>query len=207
MLVLDAALVSAEQPPLEKRRDSVNSRHDFVSWIGAATDHGDLMLISTRRQPGIAFPSIGMDYRPGRDRTLDEGKKAVRRDILDALKANATGTAAILFGCNSNDGFVLGFSTACALFGAAHIGFVNLDSPRQKVSSWPDHCPAQFVQPGPGRLVAAQPEFSLQAEGADAVLLTGDEPHRQKPHSQRLARILEHGTSRQGCPPMTTPTS
>ena len=47
MLVLDAALVSAEQPPLEKRRDSVNSRHDFVSWIGAATDHGDLMLIST----------------------------------------------------------------------------------------------------------------------------------------------------------------
>src|ERR1035437_121768 len=179
MLVVDGALVSGEQPPLDKRGYIVIPPHAFVTWTRAATYHGDLMLISTRRQPGIAFPRIGMDYRPGRDRTLDEGKKAVRRDILDALKANATGTAAILFGCNSNDGFVLGFSTACALFGAAHIGFVNLDSPRQKVSSWPDHCPAQFVQPGPGRLVAAKPEFSLQAEGADAVLLTGDEPHRQ----------------------------
>ena len=120
MLVLDAALVSAEQPPLEKRRDSVNSRHDFVSWIGAATDHGDLMLISTRRQPGIAFPSIGMDYRPGRDRTLDEGKKAARRDILDALKANATGTAAILFGCNSNDGWSRFLDRVCPLRGRPH---------------------------------------------------------------------------------------
>ena len=53
MLLLDAALVSAEQPALEKRGDSVNPRHDFVGWIQTVADDGDLVLVASVRQPGI----------------------------------------------------------------------------------------------------------------------------------------------------------
>ena len=49
----------------------------------------------------------------------------------------------------------------------------------------------------PGCLVATQPKHPLQAQGTDAVLLAGDEPHRQEPHPQRLARPLEDGAGRQ----------
>src|SRR5271165_1354311 len=57
VLLLDAALVSAEKPPLEKRGDSVNPRHDFVGWIQTVADDGDLVLVASVRQPGIPAPS------------------------------------------------------------------------------------------------------------------------------------------------------
>src|SRR5450759_1910541 len=53
------------------------------------------------------------------------------------------------------------------------------------------------MQPGPGRLIAAQAEHPLQAQRADAVLLAGNEPHGEKPHPQRLARVLQHSSGRQ----------
>src|SRR5579864_9641063 len=120
------------------------------------------MSVASRRQPGIASPSVGMNCRPGRHRTLNEGKKAVCGDILDAPKADAAGATAILLGCDRDDGLVIGFSPSRALFRAADISFINLDSPGQKVPSGPDHRPAQLVQPRPGGLVAAKPQHPLQ---------------------------------------------
>ena len=67
----------------------------------------------------------------------------------------------------------------------------------EAIAARADHRPAQLVQPGPGRLVAAQTEHPLQAQRADAVLLAGDEPHGEKPHPQRLARVLQHRSGRQ----------
>ena len=85
--MLDAALMSAEKPPLEKRGDSVNPRHDFVGWIQTVADDGDLVLVASVRQPGIPAPSVGVDCRPRRHDALHEGEKAIRRHILDAPKA------------------------------------------------------------------------------------------------------------------------
>lgn len=84
--------VSADQPPLEQRGDEVDARHDFVSRGGAA---GYLMLVPSRSQSGIAPPSIGVNNGPGIHGTLDEGKEAVRRDVLDSLEADATKPSAI----------------------------------------------------------------------------------------------------------------
>jgi hypothetical protein len=61
MLVLNATLMSTEQPPLEKRSNGVDSRHDHVNRIGTAVDDGDLVLVTGRRQPRIAPPSVGVD--------------------------------------------------------------------------------------------------------------------------------------------------
>jgi len=205
MLVLNAALVSTEQPPLEKRSNGVDSRHDIVGRLRAAADDGDLVAVAGRRQPGIAAPSVGVYLRPRRHGTLDEGEQAVRRHVLDAPKADSADAATTFFSRHRDNGLGLGFPSPLALFGAADIGFVDLDCARKAIPAGPDHRPAQLVEPSPSCLVAAQSEHPLQTQGADTVLLAGDEPQSQEPHPQRLACVLEHGAGRQRRAPMTTP--
>ena len=147
-----------------------------------------------------------MDHRPGRHGILDEGKKAVRGHVLNAPKADPADAATPLLGRHRDDGLCFGFPAPLSLFGAADIGFVNLDSAGEAIPTGPDHRSPQLVEPGPRRLVAAEPEHPLQTQGADAVFLTGDEPHRQEPHAQRLARPLKHGARRQGRLPLASPT-
>src|SRR5271166_5165781 len=207
VLLLDAALVSAEKPPLEKRGDSVNPRHDFVGWIQTVADDGDLVLVASVRQPGIPAPSVGVDCRPRRHDALHKGEKAIHRHILDAPKADPADGPTALFGGHGDNGLGFGAPTTLALFRASDVGFVDFYRPRETIPTRPDHRPPQLVQPSPGRLVAAKPQCPLQPERADAVLLTGDEPHRKKPHSQRLARILEHRASGQRRLPLAGATS
>lgn len=54
MLMLDAALVSANQPSLEQRSDEVDARHYFVRRVGAAAEDRDLMLVTGRRRSSIS---------------------------------------------------------------------------------------------------------------------------------------------------------
>ena len=81
----------------------------------------------------------------------------------------------------------------------------GLACPRKAIPAWPYHRSAQLVEPGPSCLIAAQSEHPLQTQGANAVLLAGDEPHSQEPHPQRLACVLEHCAGRQRRAPTTTP--
>jgi len=62
MYMLNATLVSANQPPLEKRCNVVDAWHRHVGRIGACTDHGDLMFVPGGRQPEIAAPAVGVDH-------------------------------------------------------------------------------------------------------------------------------------------------
>src|SRR5215469_8068683 len=48
------------------------------------------------------------------------------------------------------------------------------------------------MQQRPGRLVAPQTQNTLQAHGADAVLLAGHPPHGTKPQGQRQAAVLKY---------------
>ena len=139
MPVLNAALVGAEQPPLEKRSNGVDSRHDLMGRFRAVADDSDLVLVAGRRQPAITTPSVGMDHRPGRHGILDEGKKAVRGHVLDAPKADPADAATPLLGRHRDDGLCFGFPAPLSLFGAADIGFVNLDSAGEAIPTGPDH--------------------------------------------------------------------
>jgi hypothetical protein len=173
MLMLDATLVSADQPSLEQRGDEVDARHDFVRWVGAAAEDRDLMLVTGRRQSGITPPAVGVNHRPALHSALDEGKQAICRDISDLLKADAAKPPAVLLDCYGDDGLALGFSASCALFRTTNIGFINLDRTRQQVPARADHGAAQLVQPGPGSFVASKPQFPLEAERTNPVLLAG----------------------------------
>ena len=123
MLVLDAALVRADQPPLEQRGDHVDARHDLVRRFRPALDDGDLVLVAGRRQPGVALSSVGVNHRTGHHGTLDEGAQAVRGHILDAPKADAADAAAALLGRHRDDGLGLDFPSSLALFRAADISW------------------------------------------------------------------------------------
>src|ERR1035437_911964 len=67
----------------------------------------------------------------------------------------------------------------------------STSTPRQPVSSGPNHRPPKLVQPGPSGLIAAQTQNPLHPQGARPVLLAGHPPGRSKPHRQRLTRVLE----------------
>ena len=75
---------------------------------------------------------------------------------------------------------------------------VHFDVVGEPVPAGPHHRPSQFVQPGPGRLVAAQAQHLLQRQRARPGLLTGDGPHRSKPDGERAAGVLEDRPSRDG---------
>src|SRR5271157_52540 len=197
MHMLNAALMSAKQPPLEKRCDGVDAWHRHVSRIGAGADHGDLMLVPGGGQPGIPTPAVGVDRSARHRGGLNEGQQACARHVLDAAKTNPADAIAILFGGDRDNGLGLGLSAALASFHTADIGLVHLYRAAERVPSGADHRPAQLVQPGPGRLVAAEAENTLQPQSADAVLLVGDIPHRHEPHSQRLSGVLKDCPGRQ----------
>ena len=76
----------------------------------------------------------------------------------------------------------------------------NLDLAGKAVAAGPHHGPPQLVQPGPGGLVAAEAEGTLQPQGAHPVLLAGHEPHRQEPCPQRLAGLRYRAGGYRGLP-------
>src|SRR5512144_1311733 len=207
MLVLDAALMGSHQPSLQQRRNIMNAGHDHVSRIETAADYGDLMLVAQRRQASITAPAVSVDGRSGHGDSLNEGDQTVRRSVRDAAQADAA-DATTTFPCRHNDnGLVLGLTSALSLFRAADVSLVDLDLAGEAIAARADHRPAQLMQPGPGRLLAAQAEHALKAQRADAVLLAGDEPHGEKPHPQRLARVLQHRSSRQRYLPIARATA
>src|SRR5208337_2625406 len=119
-------------------------------------------------------------------------------------KTNPADAIAILFGGDRDNGLGLGLPAALASFHTADIGLVHLYRATERVPSGADHRPAQLVQPGPGRLVAAEAENTLQPQSADAVLLVGDVPHRHEPGSQRLAGVLKDRPGGQRRLPLAT---
>jgi len=178
-----------------------------VRRIGTAVDDGDSMLIAQRRQASITAPAIGVDGRSGHGDVLNKGDQTVRRYVCDAAQANASNATTAFLRSYDDNGFVFGLTSTLPLFRAADVGVVNLDLAAETIAAGADHRSPQLMQPCPGCLVAAQAEHPLQARRADAVLLAGDEPHGEKPHPQRLARILQYSPGRQRCLPVAGATA
>src|SRR5271167_3933062 len=97
MDMLNAALMSAEQPSLEKCCDVVDAWHHHMRRIRAGANDGDLMLVAGCGQPAIAAPSVGVDQSTRHGCGLYEGQQAGAGHVLDAAKANSTNALASLF--------------------------------------------------------------------------------------------------------------
>ena len=193
MRMLNAALVSSDQPSFEQRGHEGDARHDFVSRIGAIAYDADVAPITSRRQPSVWIIAPGTTTSRTNVIRVSADTSSMRRRRIRPNSAPA------LFGRHSDDRLGFGSPPTFTLFRAADIGFVDFDLATEIVSSWTHHRAPQLVQPSPGGLIATKPQFPLEPERTDSVLLAGDEPHRQKPQPQRLACVLEHRASRQSC--------
>ena len=87
--------------------------------------------------------------------------------------------------------FVLQLAAPQALFESAQLTFLDCPSRGQQIPPRPHHRAPHFVQPGPSRFVAVQPQHSWKSPSAGCGLLGGDPPHRTKPQRQRAARALQ----------------
>ena len=122
-------------------------------------------------------------------------------------KSDAAESATVFLDGDRDNGFSRGFPTLRALFWRADIGFVHLNLAVKVVSAGTDHGPSQLMQPSPGRPVATETKDALEAQGADAILLAGDKPHRQEPLPQRLMGVLEDRSCRHRNLPAATSTA
>ena len=66
MLARDAALVDAQEPPFQQRRDPMHARQQGRGRVAAATDVPRLMGVAIAGQARIGGPSIGGDDGAGR---------------------------------------------------------------------------------------------------------------------------------------------
>ena len=207
MLVLNAALKGSEQPSFEQRGDVMNARHDFVRLFVPTADDRNARLVACGREARIAFPPVGVNGRARLHDLSNEVQQTFGGNILDAFQANAPDRSPVFLCRDYSDGLFLDLAAPLALFRTANVGFIDFNLTGKSITTWSYHGPAQLVQPRPSRFVATQAKCALQTQGAHAILLAGDKPHREKPCAQRLAGVLEHRTGRQRRAAVASPAS
>ena len=122
---------------------------------------------------------------------VDEGGEDIGRNIGDHTKPNPATALAALLHRGGDDGFILGGPTRLAGFRTADVALVDLDLAGQGLPIGPDHGGADLREPGPRRLIAAEPELALQFGGRDALLRRGDLEDGAEPKGERLLALFE----------------
>ena len=154
-------------------------------------------LIAQSRHSSIAKPVVRSNNTSPFNHFLDKAPKAFCRRVRHMFEANPPNSIRRLI-LDSDDYQSLPFCPSASLttFTSTNVGFVHLNVPRKSVSSWSKHSPSEFVQPLPGRLVAAWLNDSSKAKSIGTVFLRCDMPYRAKPQPQRLASAMENCPSR-----------
>ena len=93
--------------------------------------------------------------------------------------------------CGGDDGFIRGGPTRFAGFRTAEVALVDLDLAGQGLPIGPNHGGADLREPGPCRLIAAEPELALEFSGRDALLRRGHFEEGAEPQHQRLLALFE----------------
>jgi len=161
MLLLNTALESSEQPPLEQRGDVMNARHDFVSLFVPTADDRHAMFVPCGREARIAFPPVGVNCCARLHGFSNEVQKAFGGNILDAFESDASDCASVFLCRDHDDGLFLDLAAPPALFRAANVGFIDFNLTGKSIAPRSYHGPAQFVQPRPSRFVARTSPKSL----------------------------------------------
>ena len=153
--------------------------------FAATLEAGDGMAITKFFESPVsgAQPSV-CTVLPGSDGLLDESVQAGVGTVGHACQADAANAGTVFFGGDYNQGLANAIAASPRTH-TANESLVNFDRSVEAIPAWTHHGPAQLMQPKPGRLVAAQPQDALEAQGTGARLLTRNQPHRAKPHPQR----------------------
>lgn len=148
--------------------------------------------IADSGEAGIAFPAVGYNRTARFHRSLNCGRKAGCRCVLDIGKANASRSILSLLDHDQHEHLPFCTPPTLPSLLSSNVGFINLYSASQPVSPRPDHCATKFVQPRPSRVIAPKSKGALESECISTVLLTCDMPHGTKPEPQGFLSILEN---------------
>ncbi len=184
-------LMGTQQPPLQKRRHPVHPREEHRGRLSAPADHPGLVRVPLGLQPLVALPSV-RDYHGSRlDSALHERDEAWGGSIRNPAQANASDALPIDLRGDPHQGLVSQVSSAPSALHSTHVRFVHLDFAGEPIPTGPHHSAPQLLQAGPSRLVTPQAQQTLQAQGADPMLLIGDPPHSPEPSSKREMTSME----------------
>lgn len=174
----------------------MNSWHDYMSSIATCRNVYDFMPVSFGFQALVSAPSVSAHLGTHLNIILDKCMETLRRYIRHHRHA---------YSARPFPSDLSSYRHNCLSFGPApsdlcpnstNVRLVNFNRALQLVSSRADHSATQFVQPLPCSIVASEAKNSLQPKGTGPMLLTRDEPHRQKPDTKWFVRFMEQCTSR-----------
>ena len=95
VFVVHCALVSTRQPPLEQRYHEVDPGQELGGSLLVAAKEGDLMYITSRFQPVIPEPSVGVDKAAGFDHVLYKRSQDICRGVWNPPDTDSTDSASL----------------------------------------------------------------------------------------------------------------
>ena len=169
MSFVKATLMSTREPPLGERGDPVHTREHDMGGLPVALDVDRLVDVAVSDGWRIAGPGVGDERRPLFDVLGDETLERGRRRVGEHRHAAPTEPSGLseLDSHADQDLLALLAATTKAWFLATEVGFVDFDGAAELVAPGTDEHRTEPVQHGPGRLVGAELERALQAEGQD----------------------------------------
>src|SRR5450755_1442737 len=199
MLMAHRPLVRAQDPALQQRRYPVDPRHQLRGRLLLAFQKSDLVSIAVLFERNVTQPSVCVHRATGFNGLLRKPDQALRGRVWNPFHSNPSDPWPIFLCRDYNQGLAFRLSASLSLFQAAQIRFIHFHPPTQTIPAWPHHRSPQLVQPRPGRLVAAQPQHSLQPQRTGPVLLARQPVNGPEPIHQRFARVLENRPCRHRC--------
>ncbi len=127
-----------------------------------------LVNIALIFQARVRIPTIRVDATAWLDDVAYKRQQMLGRSAGDPAHTNTANAVAILLCRNDYQG-LLGLragTTAAAFFPATNVRLVHFDSPLKAIPPRPDHGSPKFMQPRPSRFITAQPQQSLESQGA-----------------------------------------
>ena len=194
----DSSLVGSQQPPLQERRDAMNSRQQAVSLFPTASGDPLAVPVACGLKPKVRRQSIGHDDTARLNSLLGEADETLRRGILGPVEADSPSSGAPNLGGHRDESLLADVTPSPAPLHTSDEGLVHLDLTLQPVTAWPDHGPANLMKPRPRGLVTPKAEDALKPHGAGTVFLARDPPHDLEPEAEGLAGPVENGARRDG---------
>jgi hypothetical protein len=195
-------MMSAQQPPFKEGNNVMYARQKLARRFFVPFKENELMDVTFPFQWFVAQPCIGAYDAATFYDVLDKGNQAVGRGIWYGAHSDSTNSFSVFLSGDYNQGLPFRLTAPNALFWAAKIGFVNLNSSNKAVAPKSNHCAPQFVNPSPCSLVATQTQDALEPERISTGLLARYKPHSLKPSMQRLPCSLKNCASCSRCLPL-----
>ena len=169
----------------------MNSWHDNMSRISTCRDVYCYMTIPSAIQTFVSVPTISSNLETYMNVVQNEFMKTFGQDIRHHSHTYSARPSSPDFGGYCNNRFSICPTPSDLCSNSTKIGFINFDRAIQLVPSGLSHSTTQFVKPLPCSIVAPKTKNSLQPKCAGSMLLTGNEPHGEKPSAKRFASLMK----------------